>query len=158
MVVEPITHIRRDDRGVAWIADSNIKVIEVAMDHVAYGWDAEEIHAAHPHLSLAQIHAALSHYHDHKSELDAEMKRQLDNYHRMRAEAVGFVNEEVLQTSDIVAFLVGTNPFLCCGGSGVADVILALLDGIAAELVERQIRRMGGMKWSFSKNVDRVTS
>ena len=31
MVVEPITHIRRDDRGVAWIADSNIKVIEVAM-------------------------------------------------------------------------------------------------------------------------------
>jgi len=53
MVVEPITHIRRDDRGVAWIADSNTKVIEVAMDHVAYGWDAEEIHAAHPHLSLA---------------------------------------------------------------------------------------------------------
>jgi hypothetical protein len=29
MVVEPITHIRRDERGVAWIVDSNTKVIEV---------------------------------------------------------------------------------------------------------------------------------
>jgi uncharacterized protein (DUF433 family) len=66
MIVEPITHIQRDERGVAWIADTNTKVIEVAMDQVAYGWDAKEIHAAHPHLSLAQIHAALSFYHDHK--------------------------------------------------------------------------------------------
>src|SRR5213596_2316270 len=77
MVVEPITHIRRDERGVAWIAETNTKVIEVAMDRVAYGWDAEEIHAAHPHLSLAQIHAALSFYHDHKGEIDVQMPRPI---------------------------------------------------------------------------------
>src|SRR6266404_5564218 len=87
LVVEPITHIRRDERGVAWIADTNVKVIEVAMDHTAYSWDAEEIHAAHPHLSLAQIHAALSYYHDHKEELDTQMKQQTENYHRLRSEA-----------------------------------------------------------------------
>ena len=91
LVVEPITHIRRDERGVAWIADVNTKVIEVAMDQVAYGWDAEEIHAAHPHLSLAQIHAALSHYHDHKAEIDAQMQQQLENYRRLRGEATGQV-------------------------------------------------------------------
>ena len=89
LVVEPITHIRRDERGVAWIADANTKVIEVALDQVAYSWDAEEIHAAHPHLSLAQIHAALSHYHDHRAELDAQMQRQLENYRRLRGEAPG---------------------------------------------------------------------
>src|SRR5882724_9474243 len=89
MIVEPITHIQRDERGVAWIADTNTKVIEVAMDQVAYGWDAEEIHAAHPHLSLAQIYAALSYYHDHKVELDAQMQRQLENYRRLRGEAAG---------------------------------------------------------------------
>jgi len=89
LVVEPITHIRRDERGVAWIADANTKVIEVAMDQVAYGWDAAEIHAAHPQLSLAQIHAALSYYHDHKAELDAQMQGQLENYQRLRAEAAG---------------------------------------------------------------------
>ncbi len=89
LVVEPITHIRRDERGVAWIADTNTKVIEVAMDQAAYGWDAEEIHAAHPHLSLSQIHAALSYYHDHKSDLDAAMQGQLENYRRLRTEAAG---------------------------------------------------------------------
>ena len=79
LVVEPISHIRLDERGVAWIADSNIKVIEVAMDHAAYEWDAEEIHAAHPHLSLAHINAALSYYHDHKFEMDRGMERQVEN-------------------------------------------------------------------------------
>ena len=89
LTVEPITHIRLDERGVAWVADTNVKVIEVAMDQTAYDWDAEEIHAAHPHLSLAQIHAALSYYHDHKSALDAQMERQMENYRRQRNEAAG---------------------------------------------------------------------
>lgn len=89
LVVEPITHIRLDERGVAWIADTNIKVIEVALDHIAYNWDAEEIHAAHPHLSLAQIHAALSYYHDHKPEMDGQMERQLENHQRLQSESPG---------------------------------------------------------------------
>jgi uncharacterized protein (DUF433 family) len=87
MVIEPITHIERDERGVAWIAGTNTKVIEVALDQVAYGWEAEEIHAAHPHLSLAQIHAALSFYHDHKGEMDATMRGQLEECQRMRTKA-----------------------------------------------------------------------
>jgi uncharacterized protein (DUF433 family) len=96
LTVAPITHIRRDERGVAWIAESNTKVIEVALDQVAYGWAAEEIYAAHPHLSLAQIHAALSYYHDHKAEFDAEIERQLDNYTKLRAEARGQLTREEL--------------------------------------------------------------
>lgn len=78
LTVEPITHIRRDDRGMAWISDTNTKVIQVAMDQIAYGWDAEEIRAAHPQLSLAQIHAALSFYHDHKADFDVEIERQME--------------------------------------------------------------------------------
>jgi len=96
LVVEPITHIQRDEAGAAWIADTNTKVIEVAMDQAAYGWDAEEIHAAHPHLSLAQIHAALSYYHDHKSEFEAQMQRQLENYRRLRSEATGQLTRAAL--------------------------------------------------------------
>ena len=96
-VIEPITHLRRDERGVAWIADTNTKVIEVAMDHVAYAWDAEEIHAAHPHLSRAQIHAALSYYHDHKPELDGQMQRQMENYHRLRNEDPGQLTHAALR-------------------------------------------------------------
>ena len=67
------------------------------MDHAAYDWDAEEIHAAHPHLSLAHIHAALSYYHDHKSEMDGQMARQLDNYRRLRGETTGQLTRAALQ-------------------------------------------------------------
>ncbi len=59
MPVSTTGHIRLDDRGVAWIDDTNTKVIEVALDMIAHGWSPEEIHFQHPHLSLAQIHAAL---------------------------------------------------------------------------------------------------
>jgi uncharacterized protein (DUF433 family) len=97
LVVEPITHIKRDERGVAWIADTNIKVIEVAMDLAAYGWDAEEIHAAHPNLSLAQIHAALSYYHDHKAEFDRSMQKQLENSQRLREESAGQLTRAALR-------------------------------------------------------------
>jgi uncharacterized protein (DUF433 family) len=78
-------HIVLDDRGRGWIDDTNVKVIEVVLDQVAYGWAAEEIHAQHPHLSLAQIHAALSYYYDHKAEYDAEIERQVQEYDRLRA-------------------------------------------------------------------------
>jgi uncharacterized protein (DUF433 family) len=87
MTVQPITHIQCDERGIAWIGETNTKVIEVAAEHVSYGWEAEEIHAAHPHLALAQIHAALSFYYDHKMELDQHMQRQMAAYQRLRSEA-----------------------------------------------------------------------
>ena len=72
-----ITRIENDERGVAWITDTNTKVIEVVLDKVAYGWSPEEIHFQHPTLSVAQIHAALTYYYDHQTELDAEITRQL---------------------------------------------------------------------------------
>ena len=70
------SHIYLDEEGRAWIDDTNIKVIEVVSDKLAYGWSPEEIHQQHPHLSLAQIHAALSYYYDHQSEIDSEIEQQ----------------------------------------------------------------------------------
>jgi uncharacterized protein (DUF433 family)/uncharacterized protein YuzE len=70
------SHIVQDERGVAWIDDTNIKVIEVVMDRIAWEWSPEAIHRQHPQLSLAQIHAALSYYYDHQAECNAEIERQ----------------------------------------------------------------------------------
>ena len=75
-----------DDRGRGWIDDTNVKVIEVVLDKIGWGLSPEEIHEQHPHLSLAQIHAALSYYYDHKTEYDAEIERQNAEYERLRAE------------------------------------------------------------------------
>src|SRR5438034_10881237 len=80
-------HIRLDERGVPWIEDTNTKVIEVALDQIAHGWSAEEIHFQHPHLSLGQIHAALGYYHDHKAQLDAEIHAGLKRIESLRAKS-----------------------------------------------------------------------
>ncbi len=67
-------HIRLDERGAAWIDDTHTKDIEVALDMIAHGWSPEEIHFQHPHLSLAQVHAGLGYYYDHKEEIDAQTR------------------------------------------------------------------------------------
>jgi uncharacterized protein (DUF433 family) len=69
------SHIVLDEKGVAWIDDTNIKVIEVAMDRVDWDWGPEAIRRQHPELSLAQIHAALSYYYDHQAKFDAEIQQ-----------------------------------------------------------------------------------
>lgn len=73
-------HIHLDEQGRAWIDDTNVKVIEVVLDQRAHGGNPEKIHEEHPHLSLAQIHAALAYYHDHKDEFDMEIDRQHREY------------------------------------------------------------------------------
>jgi len=75
MTVATIPHVVIDDKGVARIAGSRIKVTHIAVDHIRGGMSPEQIHEAYPHLTLAKIHAALAYYFDHKTELDAEIER-----------------------------------------------------------------------------------
>ena len=84
---ETISHIVRDDRGVAWIDGKNVKVIEVVLDHLAYGWSADAIHEQHPHLSLAEIHSALAFYYDHTAEFEAQIASQEEAIKHLRATA-----------------------------------------------------------------------
>ena len=82
-----INHVRLDENGVAWLDKTRIKVIEVAMDHVAYGWSAEEIHRQHPHLSLAETHAALAFYYDNQQEFDAAIASSLTRAEKLARES-----------------------------------------------------------------------
>lgn len=83
----PSTHVSVDKSGVAWIDGTKVKVVEVIVDHLAYGHSPEEIHLQHPHLSLAQVHAAFAYYFDHQAELDAEMERRFRRAEAWREEA-----------------------------------------------------------------------
>ena len=78
MIAIFVTQIELDDRGIAWIAGANVKVVEVVLDKLAYGWSPEEIHFQHPHLSLAQIHGALTYYYENQSHLDAQIRQGLE--------------------------------------------------------------------------------
>ena len=83
--LKAVPHIWLDDQGRPWLDDTNVKVIEVALDHLAYGWNAETIQENHPHLSLAQVYAALAWYYDHQAETDAEIERQGQRIEALRA-------------------------------------------------------------------------
>lgn len=75
-VAAPVApHIVHDSHGVAWVDDMNVKVWELALDHLAYGWSAEAIHEQYPHLSMAQIHAALAYFYDHQAAFAEDLLR-----------------------------------------------------------------------------------
>jgi uncharacterized protein (DUF433 family) len=86
MSIASAAHIRLDDRNVAWIDDTNIKVVEIALERIAHGSSPEEICDQHNgNLTLAQIYAALAHYYDHQSEYDREIERKLNEYESRRS-------------------------------------------------------------------------
>ena len=86
MVAVLNTLIEVDAQGVAWITGANTKVVEVVLDKIAYGWSPEEMHQQHPHLSMAQLHAALSYYYEHQAEVDADIERRNRYVEELRAQ------------------------------------------------------------------------
>jgi uncharacterized protein (DUF433 family) len=80
-------HIWIDNQGLAWIDDTNVKVIEIVLDHLGHGWTADAIQENHPALTLAQVYAALAWYYDHQVEIDAELERQNERLQALRAAA-----------------------------------------------------------------------
>jgi uncharacterized protein (DUF433 family) len=78
-------HIELRQNGRLYIAGTQFKVRQIALDHIAYGWDAAEILREHPQLTLGQIHAALSFYYDHKEDLDREIEEGLALAEELRA-------------------------------------------------------------------------
>ena len=90
--------IELDQEGVPWISGANTKVVEVVVDKIAYGWSPEEMHRQHPHLSMAQIHAALSYYYEHQDEVDADIERRTRYVEELRAQQKNpFTREELLR-------------------------------------------------------------
>ena len=49
------------------------RVAMIVADYLWRGWSAEEIVRQYPHLTLAEVHAALAYYHDHRDEIESEL-------------------------------------------------------------------------------------
>lgn len=79
-------HISLTSDGVPVIAGTNTKVVQVVVDHLANGSDAEEMHREFPHLSLSAIHCALAYYYDHKEEMDEDIARRKRKVDAIKAE------------------------------------------------------------------------
>jgi uncharacterized protein (DUF433 family) len=94
-------HIRLDENGRAWIDTTRVKVIEVVLDHLAYGWTPEEMHLQHPNLSVAQLYAAMAYYHEHRTEIDAQIESGVSRADSLHAAA----QPAALRRSDLEARL-----------------------------------------------------
>lgn len=60
--------------GKARVAGMRIRVWDIHVWHNLQGRSPAEIVADFPQLSLADIDAALSYYHDHRDEIEAQMR------------------------------------------------------------------------------------
>lgn len=70
-------HITLNDHGVAILDGTTMKVVELILDSIAYGWSPEELRFQHPYLSMGQVYSALAYYWDHKQALDQDIERRL---------------------------------------------------------------------------------
>ena len=84
MITMNYPYLTVDPSGVATITGTTTKVVEIALDRIAYHWDADEIQRQHPHLSLPQIYTALAYYYDHQNELDALIAGQVERVAALR--------------------------------------------------------------------------
>jgi uncharacterized protein (DUF433 family) len=93
----PIYHICIDERGVAYIDGTTIKVADIVIDATTWAMTPQQIQENYPKLSLAQIYAALSYYHDHRAEIDRQLAAWDAEYEKLRAENPNPLTRQQLQ-------------------------------------------------------------
>ncbi len=54
------------------------RVAMIVMDYLGRGLGPEDIVRHYPYLTLAEVHAAMTYYHDHQLEIDEEIQRELE--------------------------------------------------------------------------------
>lgn len=60
--------------GSPIIRGTRIRVIDIAIEYDRMGYSPDQIVDSHPHLSLEQVHDALSYYYENRDALDREIE------------------------------------------------------------------------------------
>src|SRR5262245_7140271 len=72
-------HIVKDNGTPARLENHpRTRVAMIVMDYLARGLVPEDIVRHYPYLKIAEVHAAMGYYHDHRDEIDAEIQAELD--------------------------------------------------------------------------------
>jgi uncharacterized protein (DUF433 family) len=88
--------------GKPRIAGHRIKVSQVAVWHERQGQSAAEIVAGQPGLTLADVYAALAYYHDHRDEIDAEIRLGDEVYERLRTHQPSLLEKLAGRRPDVI--------------------------------------------------------
>ena len=77
MTVISVEHIALRENGTPYIVGKGVKVAYIANLFTRHNWSIETIAAEHD-LSVADVHAALAYYYDHKDEIDLRINEGAD--------------------------------------------------------------------------------
>jgi len=64
-----------------------IRVAQLVMDYMAYGWSVEEMCRQHPYLYPAEAYAAMGYYFDHQDEIDNEIRAEWEQAQQAKVQA-----------------------------------------------------------------------
>jgi uncharacterized protein (DUF433 family) len=71
--------------GQPHISGTRITVSFIAREVEYLRMSVDEVVAAHPHLTLAQVHAALAYFYDHRDQIEGAMRESEDVEAELRA-------------------------------------------------------------------------
>ncbi len=66
--------------GKPRINGHRITVKHIVLDHQRGGMSPDEIVSAYPSVTLSDVYAALAYYHDHRADIDADIKADDDDW------------------------------------------------------------------------------
>ena len=84
--------------GRPHILGHRIKVKHVAIWHEQMGMTPTEIAATYPTITLAQVHAALAYYYDHRDDIQAEIEEERRFVEEMKAKEGSSRLEEIIES------------------------------------------------------------
>jgi len=64
-----------------------IRVTQLVMDYIAYGWSVEEMCRQHSYLHPAEAYAAMGYYFDHQDEIDNEIRAEWEQAQQAKLQA-----------------------------------------------------------------------
>lgn len=68
---------KKISRGSPVIAGTRTRILDIIIEYEYLGYAPDEIVSAHPHLTLSQVHDALSFYYENREEIDREIKERI---------------------------------------------------------------------------------
>lgn len=64
-----------------------IRIAQIVMDYLAYGWSVEEMCRQHSYLRLSEAYAAMGYYFDHQEEIDTEIRGECEQSQQEKFQA-----------------------------------------------------------------------
>jgi len=96
-----ITTDKKIRGGMPIIFGTGIRVLDVAIRYEVMGMSPEEITVALPHLTLSQVHDALSYYYERKPEIDKDWQNAIKKAASMKKVSDSLLEKKLGKIKDI---------------------------------------------------------